>query len=528
MNALFPSIAVAALGLSLCAIDADAQAVQSGKPIEYQPFYPEKWKERQQSTQMIPWEGQHVVFLTTTPDFDAKTMTVFVQRLDDAWELYGDLIGTTPTADRLHNERVTFAAVPGIDFIAAYGRGRLGATGVEVAGFYGPKGDYETVRQNPQTFPHYYFYEMGRNYFVFGDRHSAFTTGFAVYMRYVCLDTLNCEDTNAASRKRIEDVESKLKDSPLSFLELFTMSTGIGEKVPRVKDISPSDQPVVYASAMLKLHRDYGGNEWAKRFFHGLMQCPSAPANTEEGARVQCLNWLVAASCAARQDLSELFATRWKMPIAHATRTKLRSVDWKREGLSPHEIFETLLLDELPTAVAATFPAFLTPERRGRGLIGGGTFEEETAGKWSTRQGRAQDSATITSDTPAWQGKFSLALSAQEPAGNDVCHSQKTAVTPQTQYLLTGWIKTANVQPKPDVKFAHHRVGACLSLYGTYVRSRALDGDNDWTYITLVSDSAEKTEVEVGARLGHWFCPATGTAWFDDICLIELGKTPPK
>jgi hypothetical protein len=32
------------------------------------------------------------------------------------------------------------------------------------------------------------------NFYTFGDRHSCFTTGFAVFMRYVCMDTLGCHD----------------------------------------------------------------------------------------------------------------------------------------------------------------------------------------------------------------------------------------------------------------------------------------------------------------------------------------------
>ena len=42
--------------------------------------------------------------------------------------------------------------------------------------------------------PHYYFYEMGRNFYTFGDRHSLFITGYAVFMRYACMDALKCED----------------------------------------------------------------------------------------------------------------------------------------------------------------------------------------------------------------------------------------------------------------------------------------------------------------------------------------------
>lgn len=48
--------------------------------------------------------------------------------------------------------------------------GRLGATGIEVAGF---DRDFRLVHENQSAFPHYYFYEMGRNWYAFGDRHSS-------------------------------------------------------------------------------------------------------------------------------------------------------------------------------------------------------------------------------------------------------------------------------------------------------------------------------------------------------------------
>jgi hypothetical protein len=69
--------------------------------------------------------------------------------------------------------------------------------------------------------PHYVFYEMGRNFYTFGDRHSCFITGFAVFMRYVCMDALKCEDTDARTRQVIEGIEPLLSASGLSFLDLF-------------------------------------------------------------------------------------------------------------------------------------------------------------------------------------------------------------------------------------------------------------------------------------------------------------------
>jgi hypothetical protein len=44
---------------------------------------------------------------------------------------------------------------------------------------------------------------MGRNFYTFGDRHSCFTTGFAVFMRCVCMDTLGCHDDDRRTREVI-------------------------------------------------------------------------------------------------------------------------------------------------------------------------------------------------------------------------------------------------------------------------------------------------------------------------------------
>ena len=149
--------------------------------------------------------------------------------------------------------------------------------------------NYPRFKTQPKAMPHYVFYEMGRNYYTFGDRHSCFISGFAVFMRYVCMDALQCEDYDAPTRQVIESVEPLLATSGLSFLDLLTMATGVGEKVSRIKDasgrtVSPSDQPVRYASAMLRLRRENGGDVWTKKFFRELAGASQSQPGTKEGA----------------------------------------------------------------------------------------------------------------------------------------------------------------------------------------------------------------------------------------------------
>ena len=64
---------------SVAAADGDGRhcpAAETPKPAELKPgepvdygklaFYPERWEKHKLSTQLVPWDGQHVVLLTTT------------------------------------------------------------------------------------------------------------------------------------------------------------------------------------------------------------------------------------------------------------------------------------------------------------------------------------------------------------------------------------------------------------------------------------------------------------------------------
>lgn len=336
------------LPLSLALLVAPLQAerpvpLKPGEPFDYSKhaFQPKAWEARKLEMKLIPWTGKEVVFLTVDDSCDPALMGLWVSRLDAGWKLYADLTGSKPGLFRHSGEKVTIAAVPGADLTCGAGCGYVGATGIELAMFYDH--DYPLLKTQPKTMPHYVFYEMGRNYYTFGDKHSCFITGFAVFMRYVCMDTLKFEDSDAGTRKVIESVEPLLAKSGLGFLDLFTTSSGTGEKVSLIKDeagnlVSPSDQPVRYAAAMLRLRRENGGDEWVKRFFRELATCPGSPQDTKEGALAQGWHWMLAASVAAKKDLSPVFAGEWKLPLDEKTRSALAKVNWKKRDLSAKDL----------------------------------------------------------------------------------------------------------------------------------------------------------------------------------------------
>ena len=309
------------------------EAVRPGPRVDYGrlAFYPQRWKKAEVDTRLVPWRGDHVVFLTTESDLDHKVVGRLLGRLDRGWELYARLTGRSPRPLKQIDGKPTIAAVPDSRLTCGYGCGFVGTTGIEVAGFY--RSDYPLLKSKPEAMPHYYFYEMGRNYYTFGERHSLFTTGYAVFMRYVCMDTLKCEDPDRRTRKTIEMAEGLYAESEMGFLKAFTTLDGLGEKDSRLKDksgrpIVPSDQPVLYASAMLKLHRQCGGNDWLGRFFRQLAKCEAVRPNSKEAGVRQSLNWLVSASCAARKDLSGVFVDRWRFPLGADARRALAAVAW--------------------------------------------------------------------------------------------------------------------------------------------------------------------------------------------------------
>lgn len=166
-------------------------------------------------------------------------------------------------------------------------------------------------------------------------------------------------------------------------------------------------------------------------------------------------------------------------------------------------------------------PEFLTSERRKQNLLTGGTFEDGPGGRWTVHSYREERDAARRLNDEAKQGRKSLRIRTDNTQGNDIAFVQKITATPNTRYLLSGWAKTKNVvvTEKGGV------TGASLGIFGRQETSDSLTGDQDWMYLTLVFDSGTQSDFEVGARLGHNGSVAKGSAWFDDLVLIELGPS---
>jgi hypothetical protein len=111
----------------------------------------------------------------------------------------------------------------------------------------------------------------------------------------------------------------------------------------------------------------------------------------------------------------------------------------------------------------------------------------------------------------------SVMVSSQD--GADAGWTQTVPISPLGHYKLSGWIKTENV-------VATTGKGALLSISDT-IRTKALTGTNDWTYVEYEFDAEGLDSAQINCLLGGWGL-ATGKAWYDDVKLELLSDRKPE
>jgi len=113
----------------------------------------------------------------------------------------------------------------------------------------------------------------------------------------------------------------------------------------------------------------------------------------------------------------------------------------------------------------------------------------------------------ITEVSSARSGKNSLHVVSA--TGADTSYAVDLAVEPDTDYELSGWVRTKGVQGA---------LGALLNVHGTPFKTNAVVGDSEWTSVKTTFNSESRTRVSINVLFGG-FGQSTGEAWFDDIQL---------
>ena len=102
---------------------------------------------------------------------------------------------------------------------------------------------------------------------------------------------------------------------------------------------------------------------------------------------------------------------------------------------------------------------------------------------------------------------------------NDAMFYKEVKVNPNTAYRVTCMVKTEDITNQNDKYIG----GAQISINDTTECSEAITGTNDWTQLTFMFNSNNRTSVEIGFRLGGYDEYSKGTAWFSDF-KIEEGR----
>jgi hypothetical protein len=118
------------------------------------------------------------------------------------------------------------------------------------------------------------------------------------------------------------------------------------------------------------------------------------------------------------------------------------------------------------------------------------------------------------------EGNPTLRIDNVEP---DHTFVRQMAGKPNTRYRLTGYIKTKKVEP--EKKGA--KDGACLLVGFTAGvqngQTAPILKTQSWTKVSVDFTTTAAPEIRVGASLGSYNAPVSGTAWFSKMSLIELG-----
>lgn len=151
-------------------------------------------------------------------------------------------------------------------------------------------------------------------------------------------------------------------------------------------------------------------------------------------------------------------------------------------------------------------------------LVNGG-FEvgSTTPTGWTTDAWAAGQTAFTLDTSQVRSGLRSIKIVSNQE--NDARWIQAVAVQANTDYRLSGCIKTENIPHRADGTDA----GANLSLMGGWIRSPGVFGTTDWTCTSVTFNTGSDTQITVAARLGFYSGTITGTAWFDDLQLEKLG-----
>jgi hypothetical protein len=143
-------------------------------------------------------------------------------------------------------------------------------------------------------------------------------------------------------------------------------------------------------------------------------------------------------------------------------------------------------------------------------------FEQQAGGQpaaWAPECWQNRPDTGMEPDTEVVHGgRCAVRVFATEEE-NDVRYSQRVVLQPGRKYRVTAYVRTAGVEGG---------AGARVCLSNNQASSEGLHGDHDWTRVSFEYQPDEDAVVTLQCRLGGNGAVSRGTAWFDDVELIEI------
>ena len=287
----------------------EIEATAAPDTVEYTAFDGKK-------LQLHPWKGKHVAILTKLEGLDPKLMQGICDTFDKIHEFYQDSTGQQPAKIKQLDGLLTVAEV---DETCGAACGYLGATGIELT--QGCFADLYTGYQKAGTIDQAPPYEFGRN-FWFYSRQLAYqkpvsdrsvVTGYAVFMRIMSLEAAGAKlgpfrDKSGAEVRKIMESLVDLYEADKSQTWENTLKVDAAPENPL--GLNGTD---LFASFCLRLARDHGGMVFVKRLWRASGELPAANS-TQDAVD----NFVIAASKAAKKDLSDHFSATWRWPVTAA------------------------------------------------------------------------------------------------------------------------------------------------------------------------------------------------------------------
>lgn len=155
----------------------------------------------------------------------------------------------------------------------------------------------------------------------------------------------------------------------------------------------------------------------------------------------------------------------------------------------------------------------------GPNLVPNPSFEE-AEGKlptgWTVRtyQGSPNQVSHSLENRPEYVRTGRHSLRIHSDSGHDTSLFAPVSLKAGAEYRLSGWVRTEGLKGARGAQFNLHEIQGAG-------RTQAATGDSDWMGVQLRFKAPSQSRVTLNALFGGWG-RSTGTAWFDDVELVEL------